>query len=106
MTTVRLLGRNWPCSGGGYFRLLPTIMYRAGLGRVNGRDRQPGIFYFHPWEIDADQPRIPNAGWKSRLRHYTNLDRMAGDIDTLLRDFAWDRMDVVYAPILAKAGAV
>jgi polysaccharide deacetylase family protein (PEP-CTERM system associated) len=100
MTTVRLLGRNWPCSGGGYFRLLPTALYRAGLNRVNSIDRQPGIFYFHPWEIDPGQPRIPNAGWKSRLRHYTNLSRMAGDLDKLLRDFAWDRMDRVYAPVL------
>jgi polysaccharide deacetylase family protein (PEP-CTERM system associated) len=105
MTTVRLLGRNWPCSGGGYFRLLPTMLYRSGLKRVNHHDHQPGIFYFHPWEIDADQPRIPNAGWKSRLRHYTNLSRMAGDLDDLLRDFAWDRMDRVYAPALAEAVA-
>ena len=58
MTTVRLMGRNWPCSGGGYFRLLPTALYRAGLGRVNQHDEQPGIFYFHPWEIDPGQPRI------------------------------------------------
>jgi polysaccharide deacetylase family protein (PEP-CTERM system associated) len=103
MTTVRLIGRNWPCSGGGYFRLLPTALYRAGLRRVNRHDQQPGIFYFHPWEIDAEQPRIANAGWKSRLRHYTNLSRMAGDLDDLLRDFAWDRMDRVYAPVLAEA---
>jgi polysaccharide deacetylase family protein (PEP-CTERM system associated) len=106
MTTVRLMGRNWPCSGGGYFRLLPTMLYRSGLKRVNRRDRQPGIFYFHPWEIDAEQPRIPNAGWKSRLRHYTNLARMAGDLDDLLDDFAWDRMDRVYAPVLAEAETV
>ena len=102
MTTVRLMGRNWPCSGGGYFRLLPTMLYRAGLGRVNRRDLQPGIFYFHPWEIDAGQPRIPNAGWKSRLRHYTNLSRMEADLNRLLRDFAWDRMDRVYAPVLTE----
>lgn len=106
MTTVRLMGRNWPCSGGGYFRLLPTALYRAGLRRVNRQDGQPGIFYFHPWEIDPEQPRIANAGWKSRLRHYTNLGRMAADLDDLLRDFAWDRMDRVYAPVLADAGGV
>jgi polysaccharide deacetylase family protein (PEP-CTERM system associated) len=100
MTTVRLLGRNWPCSGGGYFRLLPKALYRTGLARVNRHDRQPAIFYFHPWEIDPDQPRIANVGWKSRLRHYTNLSRMAADLDLLLRDFAWDRMDRVYASIL------
>jgi polysaccharide deacetylase family protein (PEP-CTERM system associated) len=102
MTTVRLLGRNWPCSGGGYFRLLPTVLYRTGLGWVNRHDRQPGIFYFHPWEIDPDQPRIANAGLKSRLRHYTNLSRMEADLERLLRDFAWDRMDRVYAPVLAE----
>lgn len=104
MTTLRLIGRNWPCSGGGYFRLLPTALYRAGLTHINRRG-QPGIFYFHPWEIDPAQPRIRNAGWKSRLRHYTNLSRMAGDIDALLRDFAWDRMDRVFAPMLADTQA-
>ena len=106
MTTVRLIGRNWPCSGGGYFRLLPTALYRAGLTRVNRREQQPGIFYFHPWEIDAGQPRIANAGWKARLRHYTNLSRMAGDLDDLLRDFAWDRMDRVFTREIAAAGVV
>jgi polysaccharide deacetylase family protein (PEP-CTERM system associated) len=106
MTTVRLMGRNWPCSGGGYFRLLPTALYRAGLTRVNLTEQRAGIFYFHPWEIDPGQPRIPNAGWKSRLRHYTNLSRMAGDLDNLLRDFAWDRMDRVFARVLAGAEPV
>jgi polysaccharide deacetylase family protein (PEP-CTERM system associated) len=106
MTTVRLFGRNWPCSGGGYFRLLPTMLYRAGLARVNHHDRQPAIFYFHPWEIDPDQPRIANAGWKSRLRHYTNLSRMDADLERLLRDFAWDRMDRVFAPVLAEQAVV
>ena len=104
MTTLRLGGRNWPCSGGGYFRLLPTALYRAGLARIN-RAGQPGIFYFHPWEIDPAQPRIRNAGWKSRLRHYTNLSRMAGDLDHLLRDFGWDRMDRVFAPVLGETQA-
>jgi polysaccharide deacetylase family protein (PEP-CTERM system associated) len=100
MTTVRLFGCNWPCSGGGYFRLLPKALYRAGLTRVNQHDQQPGIFYFHPWEIDPDQPRIANPGWKSHLRHYTNLSRMTADVVLLLRHFSWDRMDRVYASVL------
>jgi len=100
MTTVRAFGRNWPCSGGGYFRLLPHAVYRTGLARVNRADSMPGIFYFHPWEIDPGQPRIAGAGWKSRLRHYTRLSRMAGGLERILRDFAWDRMDVVYAGLL------
>jgi len=72
---------------------------------VNRREGLPGIFYFHPWEVDPGQPRIANAGWKSRLRHYTNLDRMSGKLDRLLRDFAWDRMDRVFAGLLAPPHA-
>jgi polysaccharide deacetylase family protein (PEP-CTERM system associated) len=105
MTTVRLLGRNWPCSGGGYFRLLPTSLYRAGLARVNRHDRQPGVFFFHPWEIDPGQPRVHGAPLKSRVRHYTNLSRMKADLERLLRDFPWDRMDRVYAPMLTAIPA-
>lgn len=105
MTTVRLLGRNWPCSGGGYFRLLPTRLYRAGLARVNRHDRQPGVFFFHPWEIDPGQPRVRGAPLKSRLRHYTNLAGMKADLERLLRDFPWDRMDRVYAPMLTGVAA-
>jgi hypothetical protein len=101
MTTVRAFGRNWPCSGGGYFRLLPDVLYRTGLARVNRQEHRPGIFYFHPWEVDPDQPRIAGCGWRSRLRHYTNLSRMAPSIDRLLHDFAWDRMDRVFADVLA-----
>jgi polysaccharide deacetylase family protein (PEP-CTERM system associated) len=101
MTTVAAFGRNWPCSGGGYFRLLPYALYRHALTAVHRRDRMPGIFYFHPWEIDPGQPRVANAGWKSRLRHYTNLGRMAGRLDRVLREFAWDRMDRVFAGLLA-----
>jgi polysaccharide deacetylase family protein (PEP-CTERM system associated) len=101
MTTVRVFGRNWPCSGGGYFRLLPDALYRAGLARVNRQERRPGIFYFHPWEIDPGQPRIAGCGWKSRLRHYTNLSHMVPSLDRLLHEFNWDRMDRVFADVLA-----
>jgi polysaccharide deacetylase family protein (PEP-CTERM system associated) len=95
MTVLRAFGRNWPCSGGGYFRLLPYGVFRQGLSWVN-RER-PGVFYFHPWEVDPRQPRIAGCGWKSRFRHYTNLSRMPGRLDRLLRDFTWDRMDHVFA---------
>jgi hypothetical protein len=81
------------------------MLYRAGLQRVNRHEGHPAIFYFHPWEIDPDQPRITNAGWKSQLRHYTNLAGMEADLGRLLRDFAWDRMDRVFAPILTDQAA-
>jgi len=96
MTTLRALGRNWPCSGGGYFRLLPYSAFRLALASVN-RAGQAGVFYFHPWEVDPAQPRIANCGWKSRFRHYNNLSEMSGRLHRLLHDFAWDRIDQVFA---------
>ena len=98
MTTLRLGGRNLPCSGGGYFRLLPYTLFRRGLATVNRRENLPGIFYFHPWEIDPEQPRVA-CRWKSRLRHYTNLKRMAPKLVRLLHDFAWDRMDRAFVAL-------
>jgi polysaccharide deacetylase family protein (PEP-CTERM system associated) len=102
MTTARLLDRNLPCSGGGYFRLLPYRLFRLGLGRMNRHEHRPGIFYTHPWEIDPDQPRVAECGRMSRFRHYVNLSRTAPRLERLLRDFAWDRMDRVYAETLAS----
>jgi polysaccharide deacetylase family protein (PEP-CTERM system associated) len=96
MSTVALFGRNLPCSGGGYFRLLPYALSRWAFRRVNARDRHAAIFYFHPWEIDPDQPKQEAAPLKSRFRHYLNLHRMEKRLERLLRDLAWDRMDRIY----------
>ena len=96
VTTLRALGRNLPSSGGGYFRLLPYALSRWMLNRVNTGDQQPGIFYFHPWEIDVAQPRIEGIGSKTRFRHYVNISRMEGKLAQLLEDFKWGRMDEVF----------
>jgi len=96
ITTLRLFGRNLPVGGGGYFRLLPYRLARAALRRVARRECAPCVFYFHPWEIDPDQPRQRGAPLKSRLRHYTNLSRMEGKLRRLLADFSWDRIDTVF----------
>jgi polysaccharide deacetylase family protein (PEP-CTERM system associated) len=96
ITTVRLMQRNLPAGGGGYFRLLPYALSRWMMQRVNQADRQAAIFYFHPWEIDPGQPRPGGVGAKSRFRHYVNLGRMEGRIKALTRDFAWDRMDRIF----------
>jgi polysaccharide deacetylase family protein (PEP-CTERM system associated) len=100
ITTVRLLNRNLPAGGGGYFRFFPYAVSRWLMQQVNTRDRQPAIFYFHPWELDPGQPRQRNIGMKTRFRHYVNLDRMEARIKALTRDFEWDRMDRIF---LAKA---
>jgi polysaccharide deacetylase family protein (PEP-CTERM system associated) len=96
VATVRLLNVNWPAGGGGYFRLLPYCVSRWSLARINAVDGKPAIFYFHPWEIDPEQPRVAGAGWKSRFRHYVNLDRMRPRLSRLLADFRWDRIDRVF----------
>lgn len=96
LTTVRLRDRNLPCAGGGYFRLLPYRYFRWAIGKVNREEDQPAIFYFHPWEIDPDQPRQKGIGAKTRFRHYVNLNRMAPRLTRMLKDFSWDRMDTVF----------
>lgn len=96
VTTARFFNRNWPASGGGYFRLLPYPLSRWLLQKVNELDRQAAIFYFHPWEIDAGQPRIPGISAKTRFRHYVNLQHTEGRLRRLLADFKWGRMDDVF----------
>ena len=93
---MRFGGNNYPCGGGGYFRLLPYGAFRRMLQRVNEHDRQSGLFYFHPWEVDPGQPRVKDAPLKSRFRHYLNLDSMHGRLERLLKDFEWGRMDEVF----------
>jgi len=96
VTTVQLGEAKLPCGGGGYFRLFPYVLSRWALQRVNHRDGQPGIFYFHPWEIDPEQPRQRGIGVKTRFRHYLNLHRTEARLGRLLKDFRWGRMDEVF----------
>ncbi len=106
VTTARLGGRVLAAGGGGFFRLLPYGFSRWAISQVNELERQPAVFYFHPWEVDPDQPRVAGAPAKSRLRHYTNLGVMAAKLRRLMRDFRWDRMDRVYlAPASLQAAA-
>lgn len=89
VTTVRKFGRNWPAGGGGYFRLLPYGVFKRNLQSVQKHENQPCTFYFHPWEIDPDQPRIAGVSAKTRFRHYLNLDRTYSRLERLLDDFEW-----------------
>ncbi len=110
ITTTRLFDRNWPAGGGGYFRLLPYPVSRWLIRRVNDVDERPAIFYFHPWELDPGQPRVPGIDAKTRFRHYLNLHQTEHRLRRLLRDFRWDRVDRVFlggdahAPVTGGAG--
>jgi len=103
LSTIHLLGRNWPVAGGGYLRILPYSLTRAAVRRLNRHDRAPAIVYVHPWELDSDQPRLP-AGSLSRFRQYTNLDRTETRLRRLLRDFAFAPLrDVIDTNSLPEA---
>lgn len=96
VTTVEYAGRRMACGGGGFFRLLPYGLSEWAIDRVNRVEGQSTVFYFHPWEIDPEQPVVPGAPLRSRIRHYTNLDVMEAKLARLLDRFRWDRMDTVF----------
>lgn len=95
VTTAILGGRRVAAGGGGFFRVLPYAFSRWAIRQVNREENRPAVFYFHPWEIDPDQPRVPGAPLKSRLRHYTNLKKMAPKLRDLVGEFNWGRMDIL-----------
>jgi len=102
VTTFELAGRRFAAGGGGFFRLLPYALSSWAIGRVNAEEQRPAIFYFHPWEVDADQPRVLDAPLKSRLRHYTNLSVMRPKLLKLLGAHEWGRTDEVAAAEQAR----
>ncbi|MEL7535615.1 MAG: XrtA system polysaccharide deacetylase [Pseudomonadota bacterium] len=95
-STFRLAGRNLPSAGGGYFRLFPLPLSRWLIDNVRQRNGVPAVFYFHPWEIDPDQPRMAGISLKTRFRHYVNLGRFEARLRRLLQHGRWDRMDRIY----------
>jgi len=95
VTTVDVVGRRFAAGGGGFFRLLPYGLSKWAIDRVNRGEDRPAIFYFHPWEIDPEQPFVADAPLKSRLRHYTNLDAMENKLRRLIKRFDWGRVDAV-----------
>ncbi len=82
--TVRVCGRNLPVAGGGYLRIFPMSYTRWALRRLREREGRSAVIYFHPWELDPEQPRL-SGKMKSRFRHYLNLSRMERRVRDLLR---------------------
>ncbi len=83
LSTIEIAGYRLPVAGGGYLRLYPLWLTQKAIYHINNKEKQPAIVYFHPWEIDPDQPRI-KAGMKSRFRHYLNLGKTEVKIRELL----------------------
>ncbi len=97
VTTVKLGKHVFAAGGGGFFRLLPYALYKLSLRKMQSDDGHGAIFYFHPWEIDPDQPRVGNAPIRSKVRHYTNLKAMRGKLLRAGREFKWGRVDELAA---------
>ncbi len=102
VTTAMFAGKRLAAGGGGFFRVLPYGFSRWAIRQVNRQEERPAIFYFHPWEIDPGQPRVAGAPLKSRLRHYTNLEKMAPKLRQLVHEFSWGRMDRLAAAEAAR----
>lgn len=96
ISTLRKNSKNTGIGGGGYFRLYPYMLSNKRIQRYLREEKQPYNFYFHPWEIDPEQPRIGGASLKSKLRHYLNLKRMEGKLIELLKDYQWSTMQETY----------
>lgn len=92
LTTAKVLGQSVPAAGGGYFRQYPYALSRWLFERASNNQSKPQIFYLHPWEIDPDQPRVPNASWFSNFRHYTNLKRCLPRLEKMIKDFPFGTM--------------
>jgi len=88
ISCVPVGSRGVPWGGGGYFRMAPYALWRAGVRRIL-RTGTPYLFYIHPWEIDPGQPRLSGLGTVNRFRHYVNLDRSEERFRSLLADFRW-----------------
>jgi polysaccharide deacetylase family protein (PEP-CTERM system associated) len=97
ISTVQIGRLRLPVGGGGYLRLLPAEWFRRSFVRLNTLGH-PAVLYFHPWEIDPDQPRI-KAGFRSRFRHYLNLKRMEGRLSTLCSSLPFAPMSEVLADL-------
>src|SRR5262245_53423882 len=93
-STIRWANHNIGVAGGGYLRLIPYGVTHWGIRHINEVLQEPAMVYFHPWEIDPAQPRI-RSNRRSTLRHYTNLSRMEGKIERLLRDFRFGSLSEV-----------
>ena len=94
ITALKLGNYKLPIAGGGYFRLFPYWFSEWGLKRVNRKQKQPFVFYLHPWEIDPEQPRLPATGL-SKFRHYNNLHVCEERLKKLLKTFSFTSLEAV-----------
>ncbi|MGO4893916.1 XrtA system polysaccharide deacetylase [Flavobacterium sp. W21_SRS_FM6] len=96
VSTIRKGNKNIGIGGGGYFRLYPYWYSKRRIEHYFSHENQPYNFYFHPWEIDPQQPKVKGASLKSKLRHYINLNAMEKKLIRLIDEHNWATMQSVY----------
>lgn len=84
VSNLRFGGLVLPLGGGGYFRLVPPILFRMGVQFIL-KQQKAYLFYLHPWEVDPDQPRVSQIPSFFRIRHYVRLDKTLKNFSSLLR---------------------
>lgn len=87
VSNLKIGNRVIPLGGGGYFRLLPFVFFKAGMKQIIKREKM-FVFYSHPWEFDPDQPRVDEAPSGFKFRHYVNLHRTHKKLASLLAYFS------------------
>lgn len=96
-STCQIGGVRLPIAGGGYFRLFPYWVLAWLLKKVEA-EGETLVMYLHPWEFDAEQPRM-SGPLLSRFRHYMNLNKTEDRFIRLLQDFSFGPLCEVLAPL-------
>ena|SRR3989344_4720 len=94
VSTIRILGKNIPFSGGAYFRFLPEFLIKTGIRSIN-RQGKPAIIYLHPREIDKKAPRL-NLPFKEKLIHYWGISQTKNKLKNILKDFNFTSINEIY----------
>ena len=95
-TTELVKGVILPVGGGAYMRLFPYRYTAAGIRRINRVEEKPVCIYFHPWEIDPEQPRLA-SGFLSKARTYMGLTGMERKLERLLGEFRFSKLTTIYS---------
>ena len=93
LATRRVADRSFPIAGGGYLRMFPLWFLEKSIKVINEKNR-PAVIYFHPWEIDQFQPRVP-AKMMDRFLHYNNIDQTEEKLSSLLSNFSFSTLQDV-----------
>ncbi len=85
VSVMSIAGKTVPFSGGGYLRLFPLSLVKAGYAQ-NHKSGRPGMSYIHPREINPDQPRL-ELPWKKRFKYYVGIDKTLDKLRWCLRTY-------------------